>query len=166
VTEPAPGGGLLIGYGNPLRGDDGVAWAVARAVRAAGAPHRILTAHQLTPELASDVADADRVVFLDAACDAEPGQVTARPVHPADGPPHGLTQHAYDPGALLWLARQAHGRAPEEAWLVTVGAGRFDCGEALSPAVEAAVPQACAEALRCLELGPRRYRPVSGMPPA
>jgi hydrogenase maturation protease len=166
VTEAAPRGQLLIGYGNPLRGDDGVGWVVARAVRAANAPHHILTAHQLTPELASDVADADRVVFIDAACDAEPGQVTARPVRPAHGPPRGLTQHAYDPSALLWLARAVHGRAPEEAWLVTVGASRFDCGEGLSPAVEAAIPRACAEALRCLDQGPRRPRPVSDMPPA
>jgi hydrogenase maturation protease len=161
VTELAPRGGLLIAYGNPLRGDDGVGWTVAKALRDAGAPHRVLTAHQLTPELASDVADADRVVFIDAACDAEPGQVTARPVRPAHGPPRGLTLHAYDPSALLWLARQAHGHAPKEAWLVTVGAGRFDCGEALSPIVEAAVPRACVEALRCLDHGPRRPPPVS-----
>jgi hydrogenase maturation protease len=164
VTEPARRGQLLIGYGNPLRGDDGVGWAVARAARDAGAPHRILTAHQLTPELASDVADADRVVFIDAACDVEPGQVAARPVHPAVGPPRGLTQHAYDPSALLWLARAAHGHAPEEAWLVTVGADRFDCGEALSPAVEAAVPRACAEALRCLDRDAAAPLPGSAAP--
>jgi hydrogenase maturation protease len=151
VTESAPRGSLLIAYGNPLRGDDGVGWAVAAAVRAAGVTHRVITAHQLTPELASDVADADRVVFIDAACDAEPGQVSARPVVPAHGPPRGLTQHAYDPGTLLWLAREAHGRAPTEAWLVTVGAGRFDCDEALSPAVAAAVPRAFAEAVRLLD---------------
>lgn len=160
MSEPGPGGGLLIAYGNPLRGDDGVGWAVAAAVEAAGVPHplphRVLTVHQLTPELASDVAGADRVVFVDAACDADPGEVIAQPVRPADGPPHGLTQHSYDPGTLLWLARQAHGRAPDEAWLVTVGADRFDCDEALSPAVQAAVPRACAEALRHLDPGPRR----------
>jgi hydrogenase maturation protease len=165
VTDSTPRGGLLIAYGNPLRGDDGVGWAVAAAVRAAGARHRILTAHQLTPELASDVADADRVVFIDAACDADPGQVTARRVRPADGPPRGLTQHAYDPGALLWLAREAHGRAPEEAWLVTVGAERFECDETLSAAVAAAVPRACAEALRCLDPRPRGPRTARALPP-
>jgi hydrogenase maturation protease len=159
VSEPGSGGGLLIAYGNPLRGDDGVGWAVAAAVEAACAsrrlPYRVLTVHQLTPELASDVAGAERVVFVDAACDATPGEVISRAVRPANGPPHGLTQHSYDPGTLLWLARQAHGRAPDEAWLITVGGDRFDCEEALSPAVEASVSRACAEAVRHLDPGPR-----------
>jgi hydrogenase maturation protease len=150
VTDGGPRGALLIAYGNRLRGDDGVAWHVAAAVRAVGGGHRIITAHQLTPELASDVADADCVVFVDAACDVAPGNVAVHPVHPAASPPGGLTQHICDPGALLWFALQASGRAPAAAWLVTVGAESLDHGEGLSMPVEAAVPRASAAVLRLL----------------
>jgi Ni,Fe-hydrogenase maturation factor len=51
---------------------------------------------------------------------------------------------------ILRLAREVHGRAPAEAWLVTVGANSFECGETLSPVVAAAVPSACDAALGLL----------------
>jgi Ni,Fe-hydrogenase maturation factor len=47
---------LVIGYGNELRGDDAIGQWVARAV----------AAHQLTPELAEDLAHTDYAVFVDA----------------------------------------------------------------------------------------------------
>jgi hydrogenase maturation protease len=148
---------LLVAYGNRLRGDDGVAWHVADRVLAAlageaAARLRTITAHQLTPELADAVADAGIVVFVDAACDRPPGAVVVRPVAPAPGPTAGLTHHHYDPPMVLRLAREVHGRAPAEAWLVTVGAGSFDCGETLSPTVAAAVPAACDAALGVMGL--------------
>jgi hydrogenase maturation protease len=159
VTEGARAGArdglLLVAYGNRLRGDDGVAWHVADRVVAAlaGVPSvrlRTITAHQLTPELADVVADAAIVVFVDAACDRPPGDVFVRPVLPAPGPTAGLTHHHYDPPMILRLAREVHGRAPAEAWLVTVGANSFECGETLSPVVAAAVPSACDAALGLL----------------
>jgi hydrogenase maturation protease len=161
---------LLIGYGNPLRGDDGVGWHVANAVRAAlragetaaaniheatgGSRLRILTEHQLTPELASDVAASGVVVFVDAACDCAPGVVRVRPVN-VTGPPSGLTQHQFDPGTLLWLAGQVYGRVPASAWLVTIGASAFACEQRLSPPVQAGVSVAYRAAVHLLDLTPR-----------
>ena len=66
---------LVIGYGNRLRGDDGVGWEVASRLAAAvpsEAAH-ILTVHQLTPELAEPVSEADLVIFIDASRVGEPG---------------------------------------------------------------------------------------------
>jgi hydrogenase maturation protease len=153
---------LLIGYGNPLRGDDGVGWHVADAVRAAvedretvvvppDAKLRIMTEHQLTPELAGDVALSHVVVFVDAACDCTPGVVRVRSIA-ATGPPSGFTQHQFDPGTLLWLARAVYGTTPGSAWLITVGAAAFACEQRLSPAVSAAVNVACDAALVQLDL--------------
>jgi hydrogenase maturation protease len=46
-------GTLLIGYGNPLRGDDGLGWQVADQVaRDADKSIKVVATHQLTPELA------------------------------------------------------------------------------------------------------------------
>jgi hydrogenase maturation protease len=151
------GSALLIGYGNCLRGDDGVGWHVADAVRAAAQGRetaaglvatdlRIITQHQLTPELASDVAAADVVVFVDAACDCAPGVVRVRPVA-ATGPPCGFTQHQFDPGMVLWLARSVYGRTPGAAWLISVGAATFAYEPTVSPTVGAAINVACSAAL-------------------
>ena len=49
---------LIIGYGNPLRGDDGVGQAVARAFEAEAAIEgaEVVSCRQLTPELAESFA--------------------------------------------------------------------------------------------------------------
>ena len=51
---------LVIGYGNPLRGDDGIGWSAANAL-AEGMQDdrvRIVACIQLTPELAESIAQA------------------------------------------------------------------------------------------------------------
>lgn len=142
---------LLIGYGNPLRGDDGVGWHIADAVRAAvhDGGLQVMTVHQLTPELADAVAAARRVIFVDASCDTAPGSVVARPVACATGPPPGFG-HQYPPGMLLRLAQEVYNTAPAAAWLVTVGVADLDCGEGLSPVVQAAAERARTVILRLL----------------
>lgn len=56
---------LVVGCGNPLRGDDGVA---ARALALLGTIPGVERREvlQLTPELASEIAGAPTVVFVDA----------------------------------------------------------------------------------------------------
>lgn len=56
---------LVIGYGNDLRGDDA---AGLRAASLLAEQYRDHHHHRRTPapELAADIAMADRVVFLDA----------------------------------------------------------------------------------------------------
>ena len=65
---------LIIGYGNPLRGDDGLGWQVASELaKCVDALISVVAVHQLTPELAEPVSDADLVIFVDSSCDGEPG---------------------------------------------------------------------------------------------
>ena len=59
---------LVIGYGNELRGDDGVGPRVARAVSDWRLPGvTALAVHQLAPELAEPLSLSDAAVFVDAA---------------------------------------------------------------------------------------------------
>jgi len=71
---------LVVGYGNTLRGDDGVGPRVAELLaadpRLAGAV--VLARHQLTPELAADIAEAALVVFIDASENGKPGEISIR----------------------------------------------------------------------------------------
>jgi hydrogenase maturation protease len=106
---------LLIGYGNTLRGDDGVGVRVAEAVDQWQLPGiRAITCQQLTPELAEAVAGAGQVFFVDAAVDA-PREVRLRPLEPALS--SQLMAHAADPRTLLAIARDVFGSCPPAWWL-------------------------------------------------
>jgi len=145
---------LLIGYGNPLRGDDGVGWRVVEEIancqssianRQRDTPHsalrtpQLIAVHQLLPELSEPISEADLVIFVDASVEGEPGAVRVRTVEPA--PPRiGAFTHHFDPAGLLGYAREVYGRFPR-AYLVTVTAVSLGYGEGLSDTVEAVLPE-------------------------
>lgn len=130
-TEP-PADCLVIGYGNTLRGDDGVGPRVAEAVAALNLPGvRTLACPMLTPELADPIARAAKVIFVDAAVDA-PKEVLWRRLKPNET--SQLMAHAADPRTMLALARDVFGRVPE-AWWLTVPAMDLGFREDFSPAV-------------------------------
>ena len=134
---------LVIGVGNPARGDDGVGPAIAARVgrdeRLPGAVVRSVM--QLTPELAADVAEASVVVIADARAGAAAGEVGWAPVGAAAPGAEGLFSHHLTPAALCHLAGLAYGRVPP-AFVVGVGAAGFDAGAPLSAPARAAVPRA------------------------
>jgi hydrogenase maturation protease len=131
-------GVLVVGYGNALRGDDAVGRRVTDILaadrRLPGA--RIEAHHQLTPELAADIAASRLVVLIDAReNEGVPGDVRVEQVT-GRCRPRGLPgSHAVDAGVLVELAEQLYGHAPPVV-LVSVRADHFDLGADLSPAVE------------------------------
>ncbi len=131
---------LIIGWGNPLRGDDGVGWRAAERLAEALDAHDVTVrvSHQLMPEFADDVSRSEFVVFIDAACDNSPGEVRFERVEP-DRAPSAAFSHQLSPPALLGMAEKLYGSRPE-ACLFSVGARSFEFGEELSPEVESALP--------------------------
>jgi hydrogenase maturation protease len=126
---PEPGAVLVIGYGNELRRDDGVGPWVARELAALGLPQvRVRTLHQLVPELAAELAEAQLAVFIDARVGPSRKRVTMARLVPSANPQ--VFGHWADPGALLTLA-SAYGQAPA-AVLVSVTGQDFGLGEGLS----------------------------------
>ncbi|MBZ5577348.1 MAG: hydrogenase maturation protease [Acidobacteriia bacterium] len=128
-----PEGVLIIGFGNPLRGDDGAGPYAARKLRCRG--FSALEAHQLTPELAEAVSRVELSVFIDSRADLAPGEVRAEPVQESG---HPELEHHASPGSILRLARQVYGRVPQ-ALIVTIGAESYDLGRPLSDCVLRAV---------------------------
>ncbi len=136
-----PAGLLVIGYGNTLRGDDGVGPKVAEAVEALKLPGvRTFTCQQLSPEHAEVISQAGRVVFVDAAVDA-PKEVQLRELVPGDTTQ--LMAHAADPRTMLALAREVFGYAPK-AWWLTIPAVSLEFSEELSPPAQAGLAAAVA----------------------
>jgi hydrogenase maturation protease len=119
---------LVIGWGNPLREDDAAGY---RAAELTGG----LAVHQLTPDLAQDVAEAEDVIFIDADSSIPAGEWMVTAVAAAGAA--DLT-HRCTPDALLGLAQTLYSRAPR-ARLIRIGISRAGHGENLSPPVAAAV---------------------------
>jgi hydrogenase maturation protease len=106
---------LVIGYGNTLRGDDGVGPRVAETVGSLNLPGvHTLICQQLSPELAEPVSSADTVVFVDAAVDGT-REVQLRKLEPNES--SQLMAHTADPRTLLAMARDLFGHAPQAWWL-------------------------------------------------
>jgi len=121
---------LVIGYGNTLRGDDGLGPRVAEAVDALHLPGvRTLVCQQLSPEHAAPISLAHSVVFVDAAVDAA-GEVQLRRLEPNDTTQ--LMAHAADPRTMLALSRDVFGHVPR-AWWLTIPAVKLDFSEDLTP---------------------------------
>ena len=141
AARPAPPGRrrLVVGYGNPLRGDDGAGAAAAQALAArVGEPaaEEVLATQQLLPEMSERLAAVGLALFLDASLEVPAGAVEWRAVRPAGGAPP-LGHHAV-PERLLALTEALHGRRPR-AVVAHIGARRLDYGAGLSPEVRRAV---------------------------
>jgi len=121
---------LVIGYGNPMRSDDGVGPKVAEALAALGLPGvETLSCALLTPELADPISRAAQVIFVDAAVDI-PREVRLRELKAAES--SQLMAHAADPRTMLALARDIFGHAPKAFWL-TIPAENLSFGQEFSP---------------------------------
>ena len=135
---------LVIGYGNPLCGDDGIGpYVVEKLIDAQTQPRaamEYLTLRQLTPELAETISRADTVIFVDAADDEEiPGSITCRELTPSAAPSSGAFTHHTHAAALLESARFLYDGQPA-AYLYTIVGENFGLGDAFSSAVETALP--------------------------
>ena len=133
------GGVLVVGYGNPLRTDDGIGWHAAERLagdeRLNGAV--VMQRHQLTPELAFDISAVSLVVFIDASRDLSPGSVDLGRVERA-GTAGPTSSHHLSPPALVALAHELYGQSPA-AFVVRCGVASLELGDQLSPTVEAAL---------------------------
>jgi hydrogenase maturation protease len=125
---------LVIGYGNPGRGDDGLGPALAALVEAMGLPGvTVETDYQLTVDHAGMMAGFDVVIFADAMMGIEgPFRFFLVPsVAPGD-----LGSHQVSPEAALALARLLFGVEPQ-GWVLGIAGEAFgEVSEGLSVRAE------------------------------
>lgn len=128
---------LIVGYGNSLRSDDGFGWRAAVDIekRVDAAAVKVIAAQQLTPELAETIAQHQRVLFLDASHDGQPGEIRFEPVRRDPYFQFGSMVHHVPPSTLLELSYRHFG-VEVEASLLTVTGENFELGEQLSVPVQ------------------------------
>ena len=137
---------LLVGVGNPWRGDDAAGLEVARRVRALRGPAEVREIEGDASSLVAAWAGRERVAVVDAArSGAEPGTVH---VFRADLAPIPATlcssTHAFGVADAIELSR-ALGRLPRRLDVYAVEGADFALGASLSPAVARRVEALAAE---------------------
>lgn len=121
---------LMIGIGNPSRGDDALGpLCIARLATLHLPDVELITDFQLQVEYALDLADRQEVIFIDAALSGEePYSLT--PVPTDETPAH--TTHAISPGAVLSICRRVGVAPPDSVLLLAIRGYQFELGEGLS----------------------------------
>ncbi|MGB0561959.1 MAG: hydrogenase maturation protease [Spirulinaceae cyanobacterium] len=150
---------LVIGYGNSLQSDDGAGQFVARTVADWQNPLvQTRTTYELIPTLASEIAQADVVVFVKA--------VTNTAVTDAGLQVHLLNPqqadeqwgHRYTPQILLTLTQRLYGKIPQKSYWFWVPGQEFGFGEQFSSLTRNGVQQALtqlSELVRSYEQKPK-----------
>ncbi len=130
MADPAPR--LIIGIGNPSRGDDALGPLCIMRLERLGLPDtELLTDFQLQVEYALDLTGRAEVIFVDAtASGAAP--YTFTPVHPqAD---RSYSSHAVSPAALLAACRNIGVPLPQSAYVLAIRGQDFALGAPLGDA--------------------------------
>jgi len=144
----------IVGYGNPQRGDDGIGPFVARglAEELKGAEGvRILSLHQLDPDLIEELGDVQHLILVDASARGSEKGVEWQEVEPDLRAVPPLTHHVA-PAFLLGLVNAMHGRRPR-AWMVSIEGEDFGLGEGLSLPAESRALRAMGEIVRFVRSG-------------
>lgn len=128
---------LVLGYGNPLRGDDGIGWAVVEWLAEKQAVTAV-AAHQLLPEHTDHIQQAAHVIFIDATLNGKPGAIQVQALTPDTTGP--ASSHQMKPAVLLALTKEIHGRCPS-AHLITMTGQNFGHQEGLSPLIQESLPK-------------------------
>jgi hydrogenase maturation protease len=133
---------IVLGLGNPDRGDDAAGREVARRLRG-GLPEGVTVAEAdgEATDLLARLDDADAVYLIDACVSGAPAG-TVRRIDAAREPlppgAFGLSTHGLGPADAIELAR-ALDRLPETCVVYAIEGAAFETGAPLSPAVAGAV---------------------------
>ena len=145
---------LVLGYGNPDRQDDGVAWHVLHALAIRlnlPAPDSYEEEFptndrldfsftlQLTPEMAEQIAPYERVCFVDAHTGSIASEVQLVPVESQFQ--HSPFTHHLTAQSLLSMCQSLYGNTPQ-AVLLSVRGYQFEFEQELSTETAELVPEA------------------------
>jgi hydrogenase maturation protease len=133
---------LVIGYGNTLRSDDSAGQIVANHIARWNLPNvRSLAVHQLTPELAEDLASTDIVIFVDAVISSKQNAEKIEIKTFKCDDKYLNLGHIENPRSLLYLSKIVYEKLPIAYWIL-IPASNFDFGEEISSLTQQGIIQA------------------------
>ena len=141
-TEPL----VVIGYGNPGRGDDALGPESLRRLQALQAERpgwpaiEFIEDLQLNPEYAVDLVDRQLVLFIDADVSC-PSPFTFTRLQAARDATY--SSHVMSPAAVVHVYEEVYGREAPPAFLLSVRGEAFELGAAMSDHAKANLEEAC-----------------------
>jgi hydrogenase maturation protease len=121
---------LVIGIGNPSRGDDALGPLLVESIESLGLPGvETLCDFQMQVEYVLDLHGHDLVIFVDASLNAL-APFEYYPTHARSMPDY--TSHALAPEALLAIYEAHYGEAHPPAYVLAIRGTRFELGDPLS----------------------------------
>ena len=147
---PSRPGCLIIGIGNPSRGDDALGPLAIERLEALNLPDvELLTDFQLQVEYLLDMEGREEVVFIDASVVGDwPFDFAA--VTASEDP--SFTTHALSPRAVLAAYERHYGRRAPSSHVLAIRAHAFELGEGLcqdaAANLEAALAFLCERLIR------------------
>jgi hydrogenase maturation protease len=168
VTRPPL---LIIGVGNPSRGDDALAPMLLARLREWVSRNsqedriELLEDFQLQVEHAADMQQRERVLFLDAGINTPPPYTVDR-VQPHPG--RALLSHSLPPEDVLATYVQVFQRQPPPSFLLCVSGAAFELGGSLSRHAARNLEAACTFAIELVQAAelPAWERLISARPGA
>ncbi len=126
---------LILGWGNPSRGDDALGPLFVERTAALQLPQvECITDFQLQVEHALDLDGRERVLFVDASLAADPPFAISELSPARDA---SISTHALSPEAVMQVYVELHDRPPPRCLLLAIRGEQFELGSALSAAAGA-----------------------------
>jgi hydrogenase maturation protease len=126
---------LVLGVGNPLRGDDGVGIELVRRLGEYFGPG-LNRDELLAPDviLAERIAPYGHLLIIDALASSGDAPYQLKDLAPAPTfmPAGGMISHCFDWPAILAMATELYGRAPKTR-VLGIAATQFHFSETLTP---------------------------------
>ncbi len=102
---------VIIGCGNELRGEDAFGVDVIKKLQELQLPNtKLISTHQLTPEIALDLLCAHELIFIDAAYDIEEQYTLSCPVLRQSGL---NISHHIEPKYLVEILKSLYNKTPD-----------------------------------------------------
>lgn len=124
---------LIIGYGNPLREDDGIGWHLAGWLgETLNDPQiEIIQSHQLFPEYADNLSKVRNALFIDCKQGSNIGQIESSQIDPSTIQTEKATFHHMSIEGILSMTKSLFQHVPS-AHVFSIESDRFDHSEHLS----------------------------------
>lgn len=150
-------GTLVIGLGNPILGDDGIGWEVAKSVSHLVPDLEVECLALGGLSLMERLIDYERVIIVDAiqTRGGQPGAIYCLPLSDLPDLSAGHTTAVHDTSlqTAIEVGRAMGATLPDDVTIVGIEAERvYDFSDELTPEVAAAIPAAVHKVLELLSL--------------